>query len=196
MMKLILELNKIDYDEYLQEILQKAAEHPELTGGIKLPKGTSAVLKHLPRKAKNEMIAKAINSHSQAAIGRAEQMLQGVLGPVRIRSFLIECGTLSKESVVMNIEIQHFDGAVFVDTMLPKYYSEDTAERIFAGFTPPSYRLEDAQSFIKMQNDKDKQLLIGRSISSNKEYIIEHIERKAKAQGIDLDIHNLRVLVK
>ncbi len=196
MIKLILECNSIDYDAYLNEVLKKAAEHPEMTGGIKLPKGTAAILSHLPKKAKNEMIAKAINSHTEAAIPRVQQLLYHVLGPVQIRSFHIDCGTLSKESVVMSSEIAHFDGNVYVDTILPKYYSEETAGRLFAGFNPPSYRLEDAQAFIKGQDEKNMQLLVAKSISSNKEYIIQMLENKVRGQGMDMDIRNLRVMVK
>ena len=196
MIKLILECNSIDYDAYLNEVLQKAKEHPEMTGGIKLPKGTAAILNHMPKKAKNEMIAKAINSHSEAAIPRVQQLLYNVLGPVEIYSFHIDCGTLSKESVVMTSEIAHFNGAIYTQSILPKYYTEETAPRIFSGFEPRSYRLEDAQEFIRNQNEKNMQLLVARSISSNKQYIVENIARKLREMGMDIDIRNLRVLVK
>ena len=196
MIKLILECNSIDYDAYLNEVIQKAKEHPEMTGGIKLPKGIGAVLNHMPKKAKNEMIAKAINSHSEAAIPRVQQLLYNVLGPVEIHSFHIDCGTISKESVVMTSEIAHFNGAIFTQSILPKYYSEETAPRIFQGFSPRSYRLEDAQEFIRNQNEKNMQLLVARSISSNKQYIMEVLENKVRSQNMNMDIRNLRVLVK
>lgn len=196
MIKLILECNSIDYDAYLNEVLRKAKEHPEMTGGIKLPKGTATVISHMPKKAKNEMIAKAINSHSEAAIPRVQQLLYNVLGPVEIYSFHIDCGTLSKESVVMTSEIAHFNGAIYTQSILPKYYSEETAPRVFEGFSPRSFQLEDAQEFIRNQNEKNMQLLIARSISANKQYIIENLERKVREQGMDMDIRNLRVLVK
>ena len=124
MIKLILECNSIDYDAYLNDVIQKAKEHPEMTGGIKLPKGIGAVLNHMPKKAKNEMIAKAINSHSEAAIPRVQQLLYNVLGPVEIHSFHIDCGTISKESVVMTSEIAHFNGAIlrsrYYRSIIPK----------------------------------------------------------------------------
>ena len=96
----------------------------------------------------------------------------------------------------MSSEIAHFDGNVYVDTILPKYYSEETAGRLFDGFNTPSYHLEDAQAFIKEQDEKNMQLLVAKSISSNKEYIIQMLENKVRGQGMDMDIRNLRVMVK
>ena len=96
----------------------------------------------------------------------------------------------------MTSEIAHFNGAIFTQSILPKYYSEETAPRIFQGFSPRSYMLEDAQEFIRNQNEKNMQLLVARSISSNKQYIIEVLENKVRGQNMNMDIRNLRVLVK
>lgn len=96
----------------------------------------------------------------------------------------------------MTTEIAHFNGAVYTGTILPRYYSEQTAPRIFEGFSPRSYRLEDAQEFIRNQNEKNMQLLVARSISSNKQYIIEMLENKVRSQNIIMNILNLRVMVK
>lgn len=62
MIKMILAIGHINYDKFLNNMLEMAKQHPEQMGGMKLPPFTAQMIKMLPARKKNEMVAQALNS--------------------------------------------------------------------------------------------------------------------------------------
>ena len=59
MIKMILAIGHINYDKFLNNMLEMAKQHPEQMGGMKLPPFTAQMIKLLPARKKNEMVAQA-----------------------------------------------------------------------------------------------------------------------------------------
>ena len=53
MIKMILAIGHINYDKFLNNMLEMAKQHPEQMGGMKLPPFTAQMIKMLPARKKN-----------------------------------------------------------------------------------------------------------------------------------------------
>ena len=52
MIKMILAIGHINYDKFLNNMLEMAKQHPEQMGGMKLPPFTTQMIKLLPARKK------------------------------------------------------------------------------------------------------------------------------------------------
>lgn len=65
MIKVILAMGHVNYDLFLERVLEMAKQHPEQLGGMKLPPLSGKMLKMLPAQQKNAMLAQAVNSSKE-----------------------------------------------------------------------------------------------------------------------------------
>ncbi|MGN0203126.1 MAG: hypothetical protein ACI4BB_01190, partial [Coprococcus sp.] len=72
MIKVILAIGHINYDEFLDRVLEMAKQHPEQLGGMKLPPFSGKMLKMIPAHKKNEMLAQAMNGSKDKILPQAE----------------------------------------------------------------------------------------------------------------------------
>ena len=92
MIKMILAIGHINYDKFLNNMLEMAKQHPEQMGGMKLPPFTAQMIKMLPARKKNEMVAQALNSSKGKVEPQIEQLLAPITGPIQLKNFDIQCG--------------------------------------------------------------------------------------------------------
>lgn len=197
MIKMILAIGHINYDKFLNNMLEMAKQHPEQMGGVKLPPFTGQMLKMLPARKKNEMIAQALNSSKDKVIPQVERLLAPIAGPIQVKSFDIQCGSKrDDDEVTLTVEFAGYDCGYVADHILPFYYTEVTAP----AFLGPDYHggtdLASVQAYIKAQDYKTAQFLIAKSMSVNKAYIMNVLQDKAKLAEVELMINNLRLMIK
>ena len=84
MIKMILAIGHINYDKFLNNMLEIAKQHPEQMGGMKLPPFTAQMIKMLPARKKNEMVAQALNSSKGKVEPQIEQLLAPITGPIQL----------------------------------------------------------------------------------------------------------------
>ena len=94
------------------------------------------------------------------------------------------------------VEFAGYDCGYVADHILPFYYMEATAP----AFLGPEYNgptdLASVQAYIKAQDHKKAQFLIAKSMSVNKAYIMNLLQDKAKLAEIELQVNNLRLMIK
>ena len=196
MIKIIMQIESIDYDSFLQKVLAQAKEHPEMLGGMKLPPFSNKILKMIPAQQKNEMMAKMANDHKSEVIPRAEALLAGVLGNVQIYDMNVTAGGHGADAIVAEIEIRRFDQDVFIDRMLPRYYHETSAQQILGEAYDGRSDLYSVQQIMHAQEAKKKELMCAKSMSANKQFLIETMEQAAATKDVKLKIHALRFMVR
>ncbi len=197
MIKMILAIGHINYDKMLNNMLEMAKQHPEQMGGVKLPPFTGQMLKMLPARKKNEMVAQALNSNKEKVIPQIERLLAAITGPIQLKNFDIQCGDKrDADEVTLTVEFAGYDCGYVADHILPYYYTEVTA-RAFLGedYSGPT-DLASVQAYIKAQDYKRAQFLIAKSMSVNKSYIMNLLQDKAKLAEVELQINNLRLMIK
>ena len=197
MIKMILAIGHINYDKLLNNMLEMAKQHPEQMGGVKLPPFTGQMLKMLPARKKNEMVAQALNSNKGKVEPQIEQLLAPITGPIQLKNFDIQCGgKRDVDEVTLTVEFAGYDCGYVADHILPYYYTEIT-EQAFLGedYSGPT-NLASVQSYIKAQDYKKAQFLIAKSMSVNKAYIMNLLQDKAKLAEIELQVNNLRLMIK
>ena len=184
MIKMILAIGHINYDKFLNNMLEMAKQHPEQMGGMKLPPFTTQMIKLLPARKKNEMVAQALNSSK----GKVEPQIEQLLAPIT--------GKRDADEVTLTVEFAGYDCGYVADHILPFYYMEATAP----AFLGPEYNgptdLASVQAYIKAQDYKKAQFLIAKSMSVNKAYIMNLLQDKAKLAEIELQVNNLRLMIK
>lgn len=178
-------------------MLEMAKQHPEQMGGMKLPPFTTQMIKMLPARKKNEMVAQALNSSKGKVEPQIEQLLAPITGPIQLKNFDIQCGgKRDADEVTLTVEFAGYDCGYVVDHILPFYYMEATAP----AFLGPEYNgptdLASVQAYIKAQDYKKAQFLIAKSMSVNKAYIMNLLQDKAKLAEIELQVNNLRLMIK
>ena len=82
------------------------------------------------------------------------------------------------------------------DHILPYYYAEVTAPAFLGEDYSGPTDLSSVQSYIKAQDYKKAQFLIAKSMSVNKAYIMNLLQDKAKLAEIELQVNNLRLMIK
>ena len=168
MIKMILAIGHINYDKFLNNMLEMAKQHPEQMGGMKLPPFTAQMIKMLPARKKNEMVAQALNSSKGKVEPQIEQLLAPITGPIQLKNFDIQCGgKRDADEVTLTVEFAGYDCGYVADHILPFYYMEATAP----AFLGPEYNgptdLASVQAYIKAQDYKKAQFLIAKSMSVN-----------------------------
>ena len=129
MIKMILAIGHINYDKLLNNMLEMAKQHPEQMGGVKLPPFTGQMLKMLPARKKNEMVAQALNSNKGKVEPQIEQLLAPITGPIQLKNFDIQCGDKRDvDEVTLTVEFAGYDCGYVADHILPYYYAEVTAQ--------------------------------------------------------------------
>ena len=110
MIKMILAIGHINYDKLLNNMLEMAKQHPEQMGGVKLPPFTGQMLKMLPARKKNEMVAQALNSNKGKVEPQIEQLLAPITGPIQLKNFDIQCGgKRDVDEVTLTVEFAGYD---------------------------------------------------------------------------------------
>ena len=98
--------------------------------------------------------------------------------------------------MTLTVEFAGYDCGYVADHILPFYYMEATAP----AFIGPEYNgptdLASVQAYIKAQDYKKAQFLIAKSMSVNKAYIMNLLQDKAKLAEIELQVNNLRLMIK
>lgn len=196
MIKAILSIGHINYDAFLERVLEMAKEHPEQLGGMKLPPFSARMLKMIPAHKKNEMLAQAINSSKDKVLPQAEMMLSAILGPVRLKDLDISCESGGPDEVTVMLELAEYNSYYLIDNVLPRYYSEYTAPQVLGENYHGSFDLGTVQNYMKQQDPKTCQLLIARSMSVNRSYLMQLLQNGAAASGIELKMNNIRLMVK
>ena len=136
MIKMILAIGHINYDKFLNNMLEIAKQHPEQMGGMKLPPFTAQMIKMLPARKKNEMVAQALNSSKGKVEPQIEQLLAPITGPIQLKNFDIQCGgKRDADEVTLTVEFAGYDCGYVADHILPFYYMEATAP----AFLGPEY---------------------------------------------------------
>lgn len=196
MIKIILAIGHINYDVFLENVLEMAKQHPEQLGGMKLPPFSDKMLKMLPTQKKNEMLAQAVNGSRDKILPQMEMMAARFLGPVRLKDMEITCETQGRDMVTVMLEIAEIDSSYIIDNILPAYYSENEAPRMLGDSYSGSYELGAVQFYMKQQDRKTQQLLVAKSMSVNRELLMQMMEQGAAANGIELRMNNIRFMVK
>lgn len=196
MIKVILAIGHINYDEFLDRVLEMAKQHPEQLGGMKLPPFSGKMLKMIPAHQKNEMLAQAMNGSKDKILPQAEMMLSRILGPVRLKDLEISCESGGPDEVTVMMEFAEYNSYYLIDNVLPLYYSEYTAPQVLGENYHGSYELEAVQNYMKQQDPKTCQLLIAKSMSVNRSYLMQMLQNGAAASGIELRMNNIRLMVK
>ena len=197
MIKMILAIGHINYDKLLNNMLEMAKQHPEQMGGVKLPPFTGQMLKMLPARKKNEMVAQALNSNKGKVEPQIEQLLAPITGPIQLKNFDIQCGgKRDVDEVTLTVEFAGYDCGYVADHILPYYYAEVTAPAFLGEDYSGPTDLASVQSYIKAQDYKKAQFLIAKSMSVNKAYIMNLLQDKAKLAEIELQVNNLRLMMK
>ena len=196
MIKIILQIASINYDAFLEQILAQAKEHPEMLGGMKLPPFSDKIIKMIPARQKNEMMAKMANDHKSEVIPKAEALLASVLGNAQIYDMNVYCNGQGLDAIVAEIEIRYFDQDVFIDRMLPRYYHEASAQQILGDVYDGRSDLASVQQIMHAQDPKRKELMCAKSMSANKQFLIETMEQAAATKDVQLKINALRFMVK
>lgn len=196
MIKAILAIGHINYDQFLEQVLEMAKQHPEQLGGMKLPPFSSKMLKMIPAHKKNEMLAQAMNGSKDKILPQAEMLLSRVLGPVRLRDMGIGCENGGPDEVTVMLEFAQYDSTYLIDHVLPLYYSEYTAPQVLGENYHGSFELGAVQNYMKQQDPKGRQLLIAKSMSVNRSYLMQMLQNGAAAAGIELRMNNIRLMIK
>jgi len=196
MIKIILQIASINYDQFLESVLEKAKEHPEMLGGMKLPPFSDKLIRMIPVQQKNEMMAKMANEHKGEVIPKAEAMLASVLGNAQIYDMNVRCNKEGPDAIVAEIEIRYFDQDVFIERMLPRYYHETSAQQILGDAYDGRSDLAAVQQVMHAQEPKKKELMCAKSMSANKQFLIETMEQAAASKDVQLKINALRFMVK
>lgn len=196
MIKIILAVGHLNYDAFLERVLEMAKDHPEQTGGMKLPPFSAKMLKMLPAHKKNEMLAQAMNGSKDKVLPQAEMLLSRFLGPVRLKDMDIQCEKTGQEELTVMAEFAEYDSHFLIDNLLPRYYTEQTARQMLGEDYTGSCELSAVQSFMKQQDYKQRQFLLAKSMSVNKVYLMQMLERGAAMNGIELRMNNIRLMVK
>ncbi len=196
MIKIILQIASINYDAFLEQILAQAKEHPEMLGGMKLPPFSDKIIKMIPAQQKNEMMAKMANDHKSEVIPKAEALLASVLGNAQIYDMNVFCNRQGLDAIVAEIEIRYFDQDVFIDRMLPRYYHEASAQQILGDAYDGRSDLAAVQQVMHAQEPKKKELMCAKSMSANKQFLMETMEQAAASKDVQLKINALRLMVK
>ena len=128
---------------------------------------------------------------------QTEQLLAPITGPIQLKNFDIQCGSKrDADEVTLTVEFAGYDCGYVADHILPFYYLEATAP----AFLGPEYNgptdLASVQAYIKAQDYKKAQFLIAKSMSVNKAYIMNLLQDKAKLAEIELQVNNLRLMIK
>ena len=119
MIKMILAIGHINYDKLLNNMLEMAKQHPEQMGGVKLPPFTGQMLKMLPARKKNEMVAQALNSNKGKVEPQIEQLLAPITGPIQLKNFDIQCGgKRDVDEVTLTVEFAGYDCGYVADHIL------------------------------------------------------------------------------
>lgn len=120
MIKMILIIGHINYDKFLNNMLEMAKQHPEQMGGMKLPPFTAQMIKMLPARKKNEMVAQALNRSKGKVEPQIEQLLAPITGPIQLKNFDIQCGgKRDADEVTLTVEFAGYDCGYVVDHILP-----------------------------------------------------------------------------
>lgn len=197
MIKMILAIGHINYDKLLNNMLEMAKQHPEQMGGVKLPPFTGQMLKMLPARKKNEMVAQALNSNKGKVEPQIEQLLAPITGPIQLKNFDIQCGDKRDvDEVTLTVEFAGYDCGYVADHILPYYYTEITAQAFLGEDYSGPTDLASVQSYIKIQDYKKAQFLIAKSMSVNKAYIMNLLQDKARLAEVELQVNNLRLMIK
>lgn len=196
MIKAILAIGHINYDEFLERILEMAKQHPEQMGGMKLPPFSGKMLKMIPSHKKNEMLAHALNSSKDKILPQAEMLLSRILGPVRLKDLAVNCENGGPDEVTVMLEFAEYNRFYLIDNFLPLYYSEYTAPQVLGENYQGSFELGTVQNYMKQQDPKTCQLLIAKSMSVNRSYLMQLLQNGAAAGGIELRMNNIRLMVK
>lgn len=196
MIKVILAVGHINYDEFLERVLEMAKQHPEQLGGMKLPPFTGKMLKMIPDHKKNEMLAQAMNGSKDKILPQAEMILSRFLGPVRLKDLEIGCESGGPDEVTVTLEFAEYNSYYLIDSVLPMYYSEYTAPQVLGGNYHGSFELGAVQNYMKQQDPKTCQLLIAKSMSVNRSYLMQMLQNGAAANGIELKMNNIRFMIK
>ena len=197
MIKMILAIGHINYDKLLNNMLEMAKQHPEQMGGVKLPPFTGQMLKMLPARKKNEMVAQALNSNKGKVEPQIEQLLAPITGPIQLKNFDIQCGDKRDvDEVTLTVEFAGYDCGYVADHILPYYYTEITAQAFLGEDYSGPTDLASVQSYIKVQDYKKAQFLIAKSMSVNKAYIMNLLQDKARLAEVELQVNNLRLMIK
>ena len=197
MIKMILAIGHINYDKLLNNMLEMAKKHPEQMGGVKLPPFTGQMLKMLPARKKNEMVAQALNSNKGKVEPQIEQLLAPITGPIQLKNFDIQCGDKRDvDEVTLTVEFAGYDCGYVADHILPYYYAEVTAPTFLGEDYSGPTDLASVQSYIKVQDYKKAQFLIAKSMSVNKAYIMNLLQDKARLAEVELQVNNLRLMIK
>lgn len=196
MIKVILAIGHINYDVFLERVLEMAKEHPEQMGGMKLPPFSGKMLKMIPAHKKNEMIAQAVNSSREKIMPQAEMMLSRFLGPVRLKNLEIQCEKHGQDIVTVTAEFAEYDSDYLIGHLLPLYYLEQSAPQMLGPDYTGSYELGAVQSYMRQQDQKGRQFLLAKSLSANKQYLMQMLERGANTNNIELRMNNIRLMVK
>ena len=197
MIKMILAIGHINYDQLLNNMLEMAKQHPEQMSGVKLPPFTGQMLKMLPARKKNEMVAQALNSNKGKVEPQIEQLLAPITGPIQLKNFDIQCGgKRDVDEVTLTVEFAGYDCGYVADHILPYYYTEITAQAFLGEDYSGPTNLASVQSYIKAQDYKKAQFLIAKSMSVNKAYIMNLLQDTAKLAEVELQVNNLRLMIK
>ncbi len=194
MIKLILEAQKVNYDDFIDRMLQMAKDHPEQLGGVKVPPMAGKMLKLLPQKKKDEMIVQALNSDKPKMIEQAQTLLARLIGPVTISNLdVVLDGQVPMQAI---LEIASYDSNYIIDNFLPLYYSPAWAPEMLAGTDCASYALPDVQQYMRSRDPRTCQLLIAKSMKAGKGSILKALTDAMDKAGIRADLSNLRIFVR
>ena len=193
MIKIIFEIDHINYDRFLENVLKQAKEHPELMGGAKLPPFSDKMLKMLPADKKNEMFAQVINTEKERLKPGIAGALARLIGPVEIYDMAVSC---NGSAVTAQGELCRMDLDYFIQNFMPRYYDPVHAAEMLGENYTGSHELSSVQAYMFSRDFKEKQFLVAKSISVNKVEIMRFMDIMAAQAGVELRMGNIRIMVR
>jgi len=196
MIKIIMKISDIEYDGFIDRLLDMAKEHPEQLNGAKIPPGAGKMLKMIPRQQKNQMITDILNRNKDAAIPQIQQVLTAVMGPVAITDMDISYDRNAACPVSFMIEASQIDTGYIINNVMPGFYVQENGQKIMGENYDGPLDLPSVQSYMRQLDYRTAELLIARGMSANKTRLMQDISSGFAGIGIQMQLKELHLYVK
>ena len=196
MIKLIMTAGHFNCDRMLENMLQMAKEHPEMLGGQKLPPFADKMIRMVPADKKNEMMAQSLKTQKSQMLPQVEQGLSRVVGPARLADVDMDYVKGGPDVMTLMLEFTLLDHDYFIMNVLPQFYSEYTAPQMLGETYSGPYDLISVQHYMRAQEPKRRELLIAKSISTNRSFVMQMLQQMGSASGMELKLNNIRVMIR
>lgn len=196
MIKIVVDIRDVNYDEFIDRAFDMIKEHPEQLGGHKLPPFSKAMIKKLPKHQKNEMIVQSFRQNKAQYLPQFEQAISRFAGPVRLRDADVSYNKKAPCPFGLMIEVMQMDEQWIIENLMPRLYRPEESARILgAGYSGPT-DLASVQNYMRGLDYKSCELVIARTLSASKAEIAGWTSMAGENAGIHMQIETMHVLVK